>query len=194
MCCGCHPRGLCRSVRKLDTEVAEWIASALKKSHADEKRDHDEAIARLQARYVRAKSRLDVLYDDRLEARIDLATYERKAAETNAELEAVQRDIDRHRSADRSYTEAGIGLIELAKKAHRLYVKQPSREKRRLLDFLVSNSTWKDGVLKVKFKQPFNMLMDTNVSDVGESVSGKRKKAPHQNWPARPDSNRGPSA
>ena len=43
----------------LDPDVLEWVTTALRQSHQDEKRFHDEAIARLQAEHVVLQNRLD---------------------------------------------------------------------------------------------------------------------------------------
>lgn len=61
--------------------------------------------------------------------------------EWRAEQERCLRDIERHQDADQSYLDDGVRLIELAQNAQRLFEKQDSREKRRLLNFLVSNSS-----------------------------------------------------
>ena len=66
-----------------------------------------------------------------------------------------------HRDADQIYFEEGIQLLELARNAHVLFETQPASEKRRLLDFVVSNSTWKDGELTVTYRRPFDMLAVT---------------------------------
>jgi hypothetical protein len=55
----------------------------------------------------------------------------------------------------------GVKLLELAPKTHELFLIQPAREKRRLLNLLLSNCTWKRGELDATFRQPFNMLSDT---------------------------------
>src|SRR6185437_13150559 len=49
---------------RLDDEVADWIATALRESHAQEKQAHEEAVARLQAEYGRLQDRLDAMYVD----------------------------------------------------------------------------------------------------------------------------------
>jgi len=161
---------------------------------ADEKEFREEATRRLQAEYARLQRRLDSAYEDRLDSRIDVATYDRKAAEWRVEQDRIQRSIDQHRSADRAYVETGVRLLELASRAHELFVKQIPAEKRRLLNFLVSNSTWGDGKLSVTFRQPFDLLMDTNILFKRDVAVVGPKKARTKNWPARPDSNRGPSA
>ena len=68
--------------------------------------------------------------------------------------------MDNLRNADESYLDDGVKLLELAMNARRLFEQQEPREKRKLLDFLLSNSTWKDGRLHPNFKQPFDLIAD----------------------------------
>jgi site-specific DNA recombinase len=49
------------------------------------------------------------------------------------------RDIERHQEADKSYMDEGVQLLELVRNAQRLFAKQEPREKRRLLNFVLSN-------------------------------------------------------
>ena len=73
----------------------DWIAKALRESHADEKRYHDEAIARLQTKYTKLQSRIDAMYIDKLDGRIDNTFFDRKAGEWRAEQSRVLRDIEK---------------------------------------------------------------------------------------------------
>ena len=59
-------------------------------------------------------------------------------------------------------TREGIKLLELSQKAVKLYEKQPMHEKRRILNFVCSNSVWKDGRLQPVYRQPFEILAVTN--------------------------------
>ncbi len=70
------------------------------------------------------------------------------------------QEIIQHQVADRSYINEGVRLIELAHDAERLFVKEEPAEQRRLLDFVLSNSTWKDGVLTPTFRQPFDIIAE----------------------------------
>jgi hypothetical protein len=56
---------------------------------------------------------------------------------------AIIRDLGAHQTANRSYAEEGVQLLELAQRAHVLFESQPATEKRKLLDFVLSNCTWK---------------------------------------------------
>lgn len=80
----------------------------------------------------------------------------------------------------------GVKLLELARNARNLFERQEAREKRRLLDFLVSNCSWKDGQLTAEFRQPFDLLADTATAETGS------ESAKSEIWLLRLDSNQQP--
>ena len=57
----------------LDGEILEWVKDALRQSHGDEKQFHEEAITRFQADYALFQNRLDAMYLDKLDGRVDQA-------------------------------------------------------------------------------------------------------------------------
>jgi hypothetical protein len=54
------------------------------------------------------------------------------------------------------YLEEGARLIDLAHSTQNLFAKQEPHEQRRLLNFVLSNSVWKDGELSVTSRQLFD--------------------------------------
>ena len=48
--------------------------------------------------------------------------------------------------------------MELANRAAELFERQEPREKRKLLNFVLSNSTWDGEQLVPQFRQPFDMI------------------------------------
>ena len=48
----------------------------------------------------------------------------------------------------------------------------PASEKRRLLNFVVSNSTWRDGELSVTYRQPFDLLAVTATTEAEVKTAG----------------------
>jgi hypothetical protein len=58
------------------TDVMGWVTEALRQSHSDAKGHHDAAITRLQAEYNRLQSRVDAMYVDKLDGRIDAAFFD----------------------------------------------------------------------------------------------------------------------
>jgi site-specific DNA recombinase len=76
----------------------------------------------------------------------------------------------------------GIRIVELSQRAHELFIKQESREKRRLLNFLLSNCSWGKGELKPTFRQPFNMISEMNLSSQNQKATSQMKSGPFENW------------
>jgi len=97
----------------IEAEMLEWLKAALRSSHADERKYHDEAVARLQKDYTRLQSRLDVMYDDKLDGRIDASFFDRKATETRLEQDRLSGALHRHQNANQAYFEEGAALLEL---------------------------------------------------------------------------------
>ena len=70
------------------------------------------------------------MYADKLDGLIDAAFFQKMSNQWREEQDRRRRDIERHRSADKSYLNEGVALLELAKDAQRLCAKQEPREKR----------------------------------------------------------------
>jgi site-specific DNA recombinase len=163
---------------KFDDEVLEWVRDALHASHADERREHEEAIRRHQAEYNRLNDRIHAMYVDKLDGLVEAAFFEKMSNQWREEQSRCQREIERHQNANKSYLDEGIALLELARNAQRLFAKQEPREKRRLLNFVLSNCTWEDGEVVATFREPFDMLAETaaNSSRLESGVTLKAAK------------------
>ena len=85
--------------------------------------------------------------------------------------------------------EAGIRLLELTRNMHRLFEKQQAAEKRRLLDFVVSNSIWKEGKIVPAWRQPFDMIAVANESAQAAGHFDRPENGLNQNWLPDMDSN-----
>ena len=172
-----------------DDEVLEWVRDALHASHAEERREHEEAIRRLEAECKRLDDRVHAMYVDRIDGLIDAAFFQKMSNLSREEQDRCRRDIERHRNADRSYLSEGAALLELANNARRLFAKQEPREKRRLLTFLLSNCTWADGVLTATFRQPFDLLVETITAVRSERASKTASGGEIETWLPEQDSN-----
>jgi site-specific DNA recombinase len=176
-----------------DDEVLSWVQEALHSSHADKRREQEEAIARLRAEYDRLQRRLDAMYMDKLDGRVDAAFFDKMAAEWRGEQARCQREIDRHQEADKSYMDEGIQILELARNAQRLFERQEPRQKRRLLNFVLSNCTWEAGEVIATFRQPFDLLAETTVVAAQVERDGRRNLTKSEIWLPGPDSNQRPT-
>jgi site-specific DNA recombinase len=71
---------------------------------------------------------------------------------------------------------------DLARNAERLFAKQEPREKRRLLNFVLSNCTWEDGEVVTTFRQPFDMLAETVTAAAHVGAGDKAKSGKTEIW------------
>ena len=86
-------------------------------------------------------------------------------------------------------TISGIRPLELTRNMHRLFEKQQAAEKRRLLDFVVSNSVWREGKIVPAWRQPFDMIALANESAQAETGGEPPENGLNQNWLPGMDSN-----
>jgi site-specific DNA recombinase len=178
---------------RFDNEIMDFVCQALKESHVDKRQYHDESLIRLQSEYKKLETRIDGMYTDKLDAKITESFFEAKASAWRDEQRKILDKIKSLQNASQSYMDEGIKLLELAQKAHSLYLQQPASEKRRLLDYMVSNCIWKDNVLTVKFKQPFDMLAEFSNDHEFRKVQESQKMPTFEKWLPGPDSNQRPS-
>ena len=164
---GCSQPTPARPSRLLGVFPGSW-ASALAQTH--------------QADYARLQNRLDAMYVDKLDGRIDMASFDRMASAWRSEQADCCRLIAQHEAANQSYMAEGVRLLELARNARTLFEKQEAREKRRLLDFLVSNCSWKGGQLTAEFRQPFDSLADTAMAAANAAAANESESAKSEIW------------
>jgi hypothetical protein len=143
----------------LPPKLVEWAAAALAESHHDTKQLQMEAAKRLKSECSRLQKRLDAMYLDKLDGRITAEEYDRHSGCWKSEQRQLEGQIkDLEVTASQFRTTEGIELLKLAKNAGKLFEMQPAQEKKRLLKFVVSNSSWKDGKLTVQYRQPFDLF------------------------------------
>ena len=79
--------------------------------------------------------------------------------------------------------------MELANRAADLFAEQPASEKRRLLEFVLSNSFWAGGELTPEFRQPFDILADMATAGAQKMAAGLLTSSHHQEELPEQDSN-----
>lgn len=146
---------------RLDEDVVAWIREALKDSHAEELAFHAAAIKRVQGQLDAVQRRMDVAYDDRLDGRISIDEYTARTNRWRQEQAGLRSELERHDQADQHFSDQGVALLELAGMAFDLYESQTPSQKRRLLDFLCSNSEYRSGTLHVEWRKPFDVLAES---------------------------------
>ena len=167
---------------RFDDEVLEWVRESLHASHADERREHEEAIRRLQGEHKRLGDRINAMYLDKLDGRVDSAFFDKMSAQWREEQNRCLREIARHESAEQSYMDEGVQILELARNAQKLFERQQPREKRRLLNFVLSNCSWENGEVVATFRQPFDLLAQTTAIATRAATSSDSNSAKSEIW------------
>lgn len=122
------------------------------------------------------------MYVDRLDGRVDKSFYVQMSEQWKLEQDKLAREIARHQTADRTYLDVGARLIELARSAGKLFAKQNPHQKRRLLNFVLSNSTWKNGELTPSFRQPFDLIAEVTANAKVQEDGGALNSPEHPVW------------
>jgi len=167
----------------LPVEFVDWAVSVIRESTNEEQQFHVDAASRLEQELARTQKRLDAMYRDRLDGRITPEMYDRLAESMNQELARLQRSIKEHRSdAPASYANDSAQVLELAKNARKLFEMQSPRNKRQLLNVVLSNSTWGAGKLTVEYRQPFDLFAtwSEQMNKTPEQTGGE--KGQNENW------------
>jgi site-specific DNA recombinase len=129
------------------------------------------------------------MYSDKLDGRIDNAFFDDKSAESRTEQNRIAQDIDSHRTANQNHIEDGVRLLTLAQRAHKLFEMQAAGEKRKLLQFVLSNCSWKAGELTVQYRKPFDLLALAASANQQVGSGGHTETGHIEKWLGGRDSN-----
>jgi len=94
----------------------------------------------------------------------------------------MMREIEQRQSADQHYLEEGVTILEMARNAQRLFDSEEPMQKRRLLNFVVSNSTWANGELNANLREPFGFIAEMARFTSGGGSSNGANFADHSGW------------
>ena len=121
-----------------------------------------QAMRRQQMELERLQTRRDVLYEDRLDGRIDTATYDQKASAIREPEEQVRQKIRTAEAMMLPPTSEAVDLMRLTSRAADLFVEQVGAEQRRLLHIVLKEASWMGGELRMSLREPFEELRLSN--------------------------------
>ena len=133
------------------------------------------------------------MYVDKLDGIVEVTFYDKMSNQWRDEQSCCQREIDRLQIANQSYMDEGVQILELASNAQKLFESQEPRQKRRLLNFLLSNCSWEDGEVVATFRQPFDLLAETTAIAATRKGTAIAFSAKKEIWLPDLDSNQGPA-
>jgi site-specific DNA recombinase len=134
---------------------------------------------RLRQRLAAVRHRLDTAYADKLDGKISEEFWTRKSMEWQAEEQQIQMAIQALQQVRPERLLDAVRILELANKAHSLYVRQSHAERAKLLRMVLSNCAVSATTLSPTYRKPFDLIF---------------MRAQNKEWRARRDSNSRPSA
>lgn len=174
------------------------IRKTLKEDHISEIESRKTIQNDLKRKIERAKAKLDVLYEDRLEGRINFEFYEQKKAEIEREILHLTATWERFNKNEIDYFDFGINLMELANKMRNLYPDATKEEKQEILTLAFGLLTVTDKVLKIEYtpwfaKLHFHLPQLKQICELDETPMDKTKSTTfsvmRSVWLRRQDSN-----
>jgi site-specific DNA recombinase len=142
--------------------VLEWLGDAVLESDRTEQAAREQAVKRLQARHEQVQARIETMYRDRLDGRIDAEFFDSHAAEWRHEQETILGKIRDIQRATPAPVDQAIDMLQLTSRAAELFLMQPASEQRHLLQVVMENAAWQDGTLRTTLFEPFEILRHSN--------------------------------
>ena len=133
---------------------------------------------RLQQRLGQIQRRMDQAYLDKLDGKLPERFWLSKMAEWQAEEQQVLLAIQGLKQVSPERMLDGVRILELANKAHFLYLRQTPAEKAKLLRIVLSNCAIDAATIYPTYRKPFDLIF---------------ARAKNEEWRARRDSNSRPS-
>ena len=169
--------------------ILQWLSTELVESDRAEEAAREEGLRRYRAESDRLGARLDVVYEDRLDGRIDAATYDRKFREIRDLDKAVRKKIEMIDQELRIPTSQALDLITRTAAAADSFADRSTAERRQLLDMVVGEAQWKGGELRMSFKEPFEKLRLSNRANSSNYSILRANNALFDIWRRGGDSN-----
>ncbi len=139
--------------------IQTWIHKALKEGHEDESHYYSTAVNELTKQHEVVKTRLDRLYDDKVDGKISQEFYDAKFRKYTDEREGILEELGKHANADTKYLEKTITFYELSQSAKERYLYTKGiEEKRVMLNDIFKSLTFRDGKLYFEFTPVFTIL------------------------------------
>ena len=174
---------------EFDEEVISYLKDTVQKTSEEEREYRRNRVAELRLRLSFCKRKITEIYNDKLEGLINAEMYRNQTDKHNVEIADLQTTISAFESLEDDGLLQGIEFMELVRNARRMYILQPSSEKRSLVRNLLSNCSWKNGKLSAEFRHPYDMIANTKKLHDQKKAAGDYPGGLYPIWRSGRDSN-----
>lgn len=144
---------------RLPDDFVRTLKLRLKDSKGAEIEFRNKELGRLQSAVTKARNRLKILLDMRLDDELTAQEYEDKRAELQLEIDRTNEKIKAHGKADDSFDKTILELMEIATSAYKRFRKcEDIEQKRLLLRFIFDELAIDEGTIHYKLNFPFSKI------------------------------------
>ncbi|MFC1663654.1 recombinase family protein [Patescibacteria group bacterium] len=155
----------------IDNMIKELLMLAIKEGHEEEKRTHIGGIKRWQIIYKKCEERLERLLDALTDGLVDKEEYVQKRKEILKEKIEAQEKLHNHEKSGKSWRNYTENLIITSNTAYQVFKEGDREHKIALLKAIGEDFLLKDGVIYLKYKEPFNWVIELKKSKKGSNLS-----------------------
>jgi site-specific DNA recombinase len=149
---------------RLSPQETENVYQAMKESLNDKMEYHNDAIKALEQKIAILQKRIDAAYIDKIDGRISETFWKDQSDKWLREKEDAASRLLAHQRSDTHYIKSATIVLELTNKAYDLFMKQDSTEKRKLVNILLSNSSFDGTTLEFNLRKPFDTVVECKKS------------------------------
>jgi site-specific DNA recombinase len=139
--------------------IAQSIVGSLQADSARAESDRQQRISGIQQRLAALRSRMDQVYEDKLDGKIDEAFWTRKMNESREQERTLESELSRLSSQLTAESVLTVQrLFELAQTAHSLYLTRNAAERGQLLKSVLLNCSTDGVTLCPTYRTPFDLI------------------------------------
>ncbi|HBP01604.1 MAG TPA: hypothetical protein DD454_05360 [Candidatus Moranbacteria bacterium] len=145
---------------KLEPDALEKLKDELRASHENEQEYYEQNLNNIKRQLGQIDTRLNIIYDDRLDGRISPAEYDNRVKKYKDEQAELLQKYEEHSEADRNFYITASKVLDLSQRAWILFKNSEPKEKTQLVGFLLQNLSLQGRKLSFEVKTPFNGIVE----------------------------------
>jgi len=145
---------------QLSQQNKETVYKGLKEALKDKISYHNQSVKALEESIAVIQNRLDKAYLDKVDGNITDDFWRYNTDKWQKDKEDLTLKLLAHQKTDNSYLQNAEMIMELAEKAYDLFLRQDSRERRKLVNLLYSNSSFDGKSLQFTLRKPFDTILE----------------------------------
>ncbi len=143
----------------IDDSLSDYLNKILEESYKDLNIITKEKHNYIKKEISQIKTRQDKLLGLYIDGDINKEIWNEKNKQYTEQIIELEKQISSYKGSNFDYINKGKNIIELAKCAYRLYHKQNTEEKRKMLKILFSNTTLNGRNLSYEYNMPFSFFV-----------------------------------